>query len=64
MFSLKEMGRPDLSVTADTALYGVFKSPSGTMTYLAYNAHDTPLHVTFSTGKTLDVAPRSLGRTQ
>jgi endoglucanase Acf2 len=60
--SLKEMGPPDFSVTADTALYAVFKSPSGARTYLAYNARSTPVTVTFSTGKTLTVAPRSLAR--
>lgn len=62
--SLQEMGTPDLSVTADTPLYAVFKDRSGARTYLAYNAHDKPLRVTFSTGKTVDVAPRSLARTR
>jgi hypothetical protein len=32
------------------------------MTYLAYNARDTALRVTFSTGKVLEVAPHSLSR--
>ena len=62
LHSLREMGSPDLSVTADTPLYSVFKDKSGARTYLAYNARDTAIRVTFSTGKVLDVAPRSLAR--
>ena len=60
--SLKEMGRPDFSVTADTPLYAVFKDQSGARTYLAYNARSTPIRVTFSTGKVVEVAPRTLAR--
>jgi hypothetical protein len=63
LYSMKEMGPPDWSVTADTALYGVFKDAGGKRTYLAYNAKDAPLHVKFSDGKELDVAARSLART-
>jgi endoglucanase Acf2 len=62
ILSLKEMGTPDFSVTADTPLYAVFKNASGVRTYLAYNARDAAMHVTFSTGKVVDVAPRSLTR--
>jgi endoglucanase Acf2 len=64
LLSLKEMGTPDFSVTADTPLYAVFKDQGGARTYLAYNAKDAPLRVTFSTGKTVEVAPRSLARTR
>jgi hypothetical protein len=56
------MGPPDFSVTADTPLYAVFKARNGVRTYLAYNARPSPIKVTFSTGKTLDVAARSLAR--
>jgi endoglucanase Acf2 len=62
--SLKEMGTPDFSVTADTPLYAVLKDESGTRTYLAYNARNSAIHVTFSTGKTVDVPPRSLVRSR
>jgi endoglucanase Acf2 len=62
ILSLKEMGTPDFSVTADTPLYAVFKDKAGAQTYLAYNAGSTPIRVTFSTGKTVDVSPRSLAR--
>ena len=62
LLSLREMGPPDFSVTADTPLYSVFKNAQGVPTYLAYYAHDTALHVTFSTGKVLEVAPHSLSR--
>ena len=63
MLSLKEMGLPDFSVTADTPLYAVFKGAGeAARTYLAYNAKSAPIHVTFSTGKAVDVPPRSLVR--
>jgi endoglucanase Acf2 len=62
--SLKEMGRPDFSVTADTPLYAVFKDASGARTYLAYNARSSATRVTFSTGTTVEVPPRSLVRTR
>jgi endoglucanase Acf2 len=62
LLSLAEMGRPDFSVTADTPLYAVFKDAKGARTYLAYNARDTALRVSFSSGKVLDVAPHSLAR--
>ncbi len=62
--SLKEMGTPDLSVTADTPLYAVFKDKNGARTYLAYNARSTPITVKFSTGTSVDVPPKSLVRTR
>ncbi|MDP3923248.1 MAG: glycosyl hydrolase [Hydrogenophaga sp.] len=64
LLSLQQMGLPDFSVRADTLLYAVFKQPDGRKTYLAYNAGTTPMDVTFSDGKTLTVAPRTLGRVQ
>lgn len=63
LLSLKEMGVPDFSVTADTPLYGVFRGEDGHKIYLAYNSTNEPLAVRFSDGKVLSVAPRSLGRT-
>jgi endoglucanase Acf2 len=62
--SLKEMGTPDFTVTADTPLYAVFKDGSGARTYLAYNARNSAIKVTFSTGKSVDVPPRSLVRSR
>jgi endoglucanase Acf2 len=62
MLSLQQMGTPDFSITADTALYQVFKRPDGRRSYLAYNAGKTPITVRFSDGKTLSVAPGTLGR--
>jgi endoglucanase Acf2 len=61
--SLKEMGAPDLSVTADAPLYGVFHTTTGKHSYLAYNPGKTAIDVHFSDGKILNVAARSLGRT-
>jgi endoglucanase Acf2 len=60
--SLKEMGTPDFTVTADTTLYAVFKRADGQRSYLAYNAGKAPMAVTFSDGKTMTVAPGTLGR--
>ncbi len=62
MLSLAEMGTPDFGVSADTALYQVFKRPDGRRTYLAFNAGQQPLTVRFSDGKSLTVAPGALGR--
>ncbi len=62
MLSLQEMGVPDFGVSADTALYQVFRRADGRRTYLAYNAGKTPLTVRFSDGKVLTVAPGALGQ--
>jgi endoglucanase Acf2 len=62
--SLKEMGTPDFTVTADTTLYAVFKRADGGKTYLAYNAGKAPISVKFSDGKSFSVAPGALARMQ
>ncbi len=62
MLSLQQMGTPDFSVSADTTLYQVFKRADGQRNYLAYNAGKAPITVRFSDGKTLVVAPGTLGR--
>ena len=62
MLSLKEMGTPDPSVTANTTLYSVFKNSEGRKTYLAFNAGATDLQVTFSDGKKMSVAAGKLAR--
>ena len=64
MLSLQEMGLPDFTTTANTPLYAVFRRPDSHKTYLAYNAGMSPLNVSFSDGKTLIVAPGTLGRGQ
>lgn len=64
MLSLQQMGLPDFTVRADTPFYAVFRQPDGRKTYLAYNAGASPIDVKFSDGKTLAVAPRTLGRVQ
>jgi hypothetical protein len=56
------MGTPDLAVTADVPLYGVFHTASGQRSYLAYNPGDKSLDVHFSDGTVLNVAAHSLGR--
>ena len=62
MLSLNEMGTPDFSVSADTALYQVFKRVDGRKTYLAFNATKAPITVRFNDGQTLSVAPGALAR--
>ena len=62
LLSLNEMGIPDADVSADTALYSVFRKADGRKTYLAFNATKTPITVRFSDGKVLSVAPGSLQR--
>lgn len=62
ILSLQEMGTPDFGISADTVLYQVFKRADGRRTYLAYNPGKSPLTVRFSDGKTLTVAPGTLGR--
>ena len=64
LMSLQKMGQPDFGVTANTTLYSVFKRADGRKTYLAFNPGKTPLEVRFSDGKTLQVAPASLGQMQ
>ena len=60
LLSLQRMGTPDLTVTADTTLFSVFRKPDGSKTYLAFNASGSPLAVRFSDGAQLEVPPRSL----
>ena len=62
LLSLSEMGTPDLSITADTPLFSVFRDVQGQRTYLAYNASDESRQILFSNGKTLQVGPHALAR--
>ena len=62
MLSLAELGTPDLTVSADTPLYQVFKQPDGRKNYLAFNAGKAPIVVRFSDGSTLSVLAGALGR--
>jgi len=57
---MQEHGTPDLSVTADTTLYSVFKLPNGQKTHLAFNASKTPITVHFSDGVVMDVPAQKL----
>ena len=62
MLNLQVMGTPDLSVSADTPLYSVFRRPDGRRTYLAFNAGKTPITAQFSDGKSLNVGAGMLAR--
>jgi endoglucanase Acf2/chitodextrinase len=56
--NLNALGTTDLSVTASTPLYAVFNK-GGTRTYVAYNMGSSAITVSFSDGKTLNVAANS-----
>lgn len=58
--TLKHFGTPDLSVTADNLMYGVFRAEDGRATYCAYNATPTGRVVSYSDGKTLTAVPNTL----
>jgi hypothetical protein len=64
LLSLQQMGAVDVSVTANTTFYSVFKRADGGKTYLAFNAGTAPIRVAFSDDKALDVAPGKLARLQ
>lgn len=58
---LKEKGVPDLTVTANTLSYAVFRNQlNGKRTYAAYNPEPTIREVKFSDGKILKVPARSI----
>lgn len=63
MLSLQRMGTPDFTVTADTALYSVFRRADGARTYLAFNAGSTAITVRFSDGTQLQVPSGRLEET-
>ena len=58
--TMKHFGTPDLSVTADTLMYGVFRRDDGQRTYCAYNATIADKLVTFSDGVTVRAVPGDL----
>ena len=58
--TMKHFGTPDLSVTADALMYGVFKREENKRTYCVYNATASSRKVTFSDGFKLDASPSSL----
>lgn len=57
--SLDGLGTPDFSVTANTPLYSVFNK-NGKKTYAVYNASSISKVVSFSDGKKVTAAPKSL----
>ena len=58
--TMKHYGTPDLSVTADALMYGVFLRDDGKRTYCAYNASDVTRPVRFSDGITVQAVPNNL----
>lgn len=58
---LKEMGRPNLTTTADTVMYGVFEHESNSQTtYLAYNPDRNSKTIKFSDGQEMTAQPGQL----
>lgn len=58
--TMKHYGTPDLSVTADTLMYGVFRRDDGKQTHCAYNGTREVKTVTFSDGVTVQASPNDL----
>jgi hypothetical protein len=58
--TMKHYGTPDLSVTADTLMYGVFRRDDGKQTHCAYNGTREIKTVTFSDGVTVQASPNDL----
>lgn len=58
--TMKHYGTPDLSVRADTLMYGVFRRDDGDRTYCAYNGTGEGKLVTFSDGFKLRAVPGNL----
>ena len=56
LYTLDVVGTPDATVSADTALYAVFRD-GDTRTYVAHNLGDERETVTFSDGAELTVSP-------
>jgi endoglucanase Acf2 len=54
------LGAIDTTVTANTPLYAVYKTSSGSRTHVAYNTNTTSTTVTFSDGTVLTVPAGSL----
>ena len=60
LHSMATLGSPDLTVTANTPFYAVFKTAAGKRTYMVYNAARQPVAVTFADGKQVPAAPAGL----
>jgi len=58
--NLQALGRVDETVTANTPLYGVFKTASGIRTHAAFNPGSTAITVNFSDGTNLTVPASSM----
>ncbi len=59
IYTLKNLGLNDASVTADYPIYNVFNK-AGAKSYVVYNYQSSPLTVAFSDGKKLQAPPRTL----
>ena len=58
--TMKHFGTPDLTVRADTLMYGVFRRDDGKATYCAYNGATKDKVVTYTDGVTLVATPSAL----
>jgi hypothetical protein len=62
--SLKHMGTPDFSVTANTPMYAVFKKADQSRTYVVCNPGSKPIQVKFSDGLQVTAEPQGLSHWQ
>lgn len=60
LYLLNEIGKPDLTITANTRFYASFKSNTDTLTYMVYNPSKTAIDVRFSNGHVLKAQPMKL----
>lgn len=60
LHNLKKMGGPEMSIRANVPLHAVFRHPSGTKSYAAYNAAMESVLVQFTDGFAMTVGPRSM----
>lgn len=58
--TMKHYGTPDLTVSADAFMYGVFRKNDGQATYCAYNSGPSDRDVRFSDGFVLSALPSTL----
>ena len=59
IYTLKNLGTNEASVTADYPIYNVFNK-AGAKSYVVYNYQPAAVTVTFSDGKNVQAKPRAL----
>lgn len=60
LYNMKKLGQPDLTITANTPTFAVFKNAAEQKSYVAYNASSTTKSVSFSDGFSMEVPAKTL----